>query len=92
MAVELCRADTAGISILEGDVFRWESAGVFASRRNKNMPRVASPCGVCIDQNATQLMYLDDRCFRALAVEPRFVEALLCPFNIMASWSERYGL
>jgi hypothetical protein len=29
MAVELCRADTAGIGILEGDVFRWESlAGV----------------------------------------------------------------
>jgi hypothetical protein len=30
-ALELCQADTAGISILEGDVFRWEAlAGVFA--------------------------------------------------------------
>ncbi|MFZ1886389.1 MAG: ATP-binding protein [Candidatus Binataceae bacterium] len=82
IAVELCEADTAGISILEGDVFRWESlAGVFAARRNNTMPRDASPCGVCIDQNATQLMYLADRCFPALAAEPRFVEALLVPFQ-----------
>jgi signal transduction histidine kinase len=82
MAVELCAADTAGISILEGNVFRWESlAGVFASRRNNTMPRDASPCGVCIDQNATQLMYLADRCFPALTAEPRFVEALLVPFH-----------
>jgi hypothetical protein len=82
IAVELCEADTAGISILEGDVFRWESlAGVFAARRNNTMPRNASPCGVCIDQNATQLMYLADRCFPALTAEPRFVEALLVPFQ-----------
>jgi signal transduction histidine kinase/CheY-like chemotaxis protein len=82
MAVELCRADTAGISILEGDVFRWESlAGVFASLRNNTMPRDASPCGVCIDLNSTQLMYLADRRFPALTSDPRFVEALLVPFE-----------
>ena len=82
IAVNLCQADTAGISILEGDVFRWESlAGVFAARRNNTMPRDASPCGVCIDQNTTQLMYLADRCFPALVAEPRFVEALLVPFQ-----------
>ena len=82
MAVELCAADTAGISILEGDVFRWESlAGVLAPYLNNTLPRDASPCGVCIDQNATQLMYLPDRCFPALSVEPRAVEALLVPFQ-----------
>ena len=81
-AVELCRADTAGVSILEGDVFRWEAlAGVFASYRGSTMPRNASPCGVCIDQNATQLMHLPDRCFPALATDPPFVEALLIPFH-----------
>ncbi len=52
VAVDLCRADTAGISLLEGDVFRWEAvAGAFASYRNGTMPRAASPCGVCIDRN-----------------------------------------
>ncbi len=82
MAVELCNADTAGISLLEGDVFRWEAlAGVFASFRNNTMPREASPCGVCIDRNAAQLMHLADRCFPAMRVEPRFVEALLIPFH-----------
>ena len=77
-AVELCNADTAGLSLLEGESFRWEAvAGVFASFRNGTMPRAASPCGVCIDRNATQLMHLADRCFPALRTEPPFVEALL---------------
>jgi signal transduction histidine kinase/ActR/RegA family two-component response regulator len=82
-ALDLCRADTAGLSLLEGDVFRWESvAGVFASYRDGTMPRAASPCGVCIDENVTQLMHLPDRCFPALRAEPRFVEALLIPFQV----------
>lgn len=79
----LCRADTAGLSLLEGDVFRWEAvAGVFASHRDDTMPRAASPCGVCIDENVTQLMSLPDRHFPALRAEPRFVEALLVPFEV----------
>ena len=82
-ALQLCRADTAGLSLLEGDVFRWEAvAGVFASYRDGTMPRAASPCGVCIDQNVTQLMHLPDRLFPALRAEPRFVEALLIPFQV----------
>ena len=85
-ALDLCRADTAGISLLETqggvEVFRWEAlAGVFASARNKTMPRKAGPSGVCLDENATQLMYLPDRCFPALRSDPRFVEALLIPFQ-----------
>jgi signal transduction histidine kinase/ActR/RegA family two-component response regulator len=82
LALELCQADTAGISLIEGEVFRWEAlAGVHASSRKGTMPRDASPCGICIDQNATQLMHLADRCFPALLAEPRFVEALLIPFH-----------
>lgn len=81
-ALELCKAGTAGISLLEGDVFRWEAvAGVFASYRDGTMPRAASPCGVCIDENVTQLMLLPDRHFPALRAEPRFIEALLIPFR-----------
>jgi PAS domain-containing protein len=85
-ALELCHADTAGVSLLENhdgvEVFRWEAlAGVFAAARNSTMPRNASPCGVCIDQNTTELMYLADRAFPALLNEPRFVEALLIPFH-----------
>lgn len=82
VGVELCGADTAGVSLLDGDVFRWEAvAGVFAAARGGTMPRDQSPCGVCIDRNSTQLMHLADRCFPALRAEPRFVEALLVPFH-----------
>ena len=82
VAVDLCQADTAGVSLLEGDVFRWEAiAGVFRAARGGTMPRRESPCGVCIDRDATQLMHFADRCFPALLAEPRFVEALLIPFH-----------
>lgn len=82
VAVDLCAAHTAGVSLLDGEVFRWEAvAGVFASARGGTMPRNESPCGVCIDRDAVQLMHLADRCFPALLAEPRFVEALLVPFH-----------
>ena len=86
-ALQLCRADTAGISLLEekdgAEVFRWEAlAGVFSDRLNATMPRAASPCGTTIDRNATQLMYMAERVFPALKSEPPVVEALLIPFHI----------
>lgn len=82
VAVDLCNAETAGLSLLEGDVFRWEAvAGVFEAARGGTMPRHESPCGVCIDRDAPQLMHLADRCFPSLVAEPRFVEALLIPFH-----------
>jgi signal transduction histidine kinase len=85
-AIYLCGGETAGVSLLEEHngtaLFRWEAlAGVFASQRNNTMPRDASPCGVCIDENRTQLMYMADRLFPALLAEPPFVEALLIPFH-----------
>jgi signal transduction histidine kinase len=86
-ALELCGAETAGVSLLETEdgqeLFRWEAlAGMCAGFRNNTLPRAASPCGLCIDENATQLMYLPDRLFPALLTEPRFVEALLIPFHV----------
>jgi signal transduction histidine kinase len=86
-ALELCGADTAGISLLDekdgAEVFRWEAlAGVFRDRRNSTMPRNASPCGTTIDRNATQLMYMAERVFPALMSIPPVVEALLIPFHV----------
>ncbi|HET6892179.1 MAG TPA: hypothetical protein VFH31_13835, partial [Pyrinomonadaceae bacterium] len=56
VAHELCRADTAGISLLErhnGEaLFRWEAlAGTYLGYRNHTMPRSSSPCGTTIDRN-----------------------------------------
>lgn len=86
-AVQLCRAETAGISLLEEQdgthVFRWVAlAGVYSDRLNATMPRDASPCGTTIDRNATQLMYMPERVFPALKSEPPVVEALLTPFHV----------
>jgi signal transduction histidine kinase len=87
--LRLCRADTAGISLLEkhdgAEVLRCEAvAGVYADRVNGTMPRDASPCGTTIDRNATQLMYMAERVFPALTAEPPVVEALLVPFHVNA--------
>ncbi len=80
-ALEICDAHSAGISLLEGDVFRWEAvAGLLAGARGRILPRNQSPSGVCIERGATQLMHLADRCFPALVAEPRVVEMLLFPF------------
>jgi signal transduction histidine kinase/ActR/RegA family two-component response regulator len=85
MALGLCQADSAGISLLETqggrEVFRWEAlAGQLADQRNVTMPRYASPCGICIDSETTQLMAWPDRCFTALRGHRPIVEALLIPF------------
>jgi signal transduction histidine kinase/ActR/RegA family two-component response regulator len=86
-ALQLCRADTAGISLLAqqdgAEVLRWEAlAGVFSDRLNSTMPRDASPCGITIDRNATQLMYMAERVFPALRSDPPVVEALVIPFHV----------
>ena len=86
-ALSLCRAHTAGISLLDEkdghEVFRWEAvAGLFSDRVDATMPRNASPCGTTIDRNGTQLMYMAERAFPALTAQPPIVEALLIPFHV----------
>jgi signal transduction histidine kinase len=83
VALELCRADTVAVKLLDGDVFRCEAAaGRSALVLQGTMPRHASPCGVCVDRNAVQLMRRPDRCFPDLRCEPRFEEVLLVPFLV----------
>jgi len=82
LVVDLCLADSAGVSLIDGDLVRWEAvAGVFKNCRRAVMRRTESPCGVCVAANATQLMHLPDRCFPALYAKPRFVELLIVPFR-----------
>jgi hypothetical protein len=88
-ALDLCNAETAVVSLLEtqgeNELFRWEGlAGVFGRSRYNTMPRNATPCGTCIDQNSPQLLRMPDRIFPALRTKPPFVEALLVPFH--AEW------
>ena len=85
---EVCRADTAGLSLLEihngEELFRWEAvAGRYAAYRNHTMPRNASPCGTTVDRNVSQLMYMAERIFPGFCqAHLPVVEALLLPFSL----------
>lgn len=86
-ALKLCKAGSAGISVLESDteesVFRWRAtAGCYAAYVGTTTPRTFSPCGTVLDRNAPQLMvdlvrvfpYVEELC-------PPVHEVLLVPFH-----------
>src|SRR5262249_35183083 len=67
-ARDVCRADSAGISILEpsgaADIFRWHAiAGPFATHLGEWMPRGASPSGVVFDRDTPLLFSYPERHF-----------------------------
>jgi PAS domain S-box-containing protein len=86
-ALTLCRADSAGISILEprgaSGVFRWHAvAGQFASNNGGEMPREASPSGIVLDRDVSLLFSYPERHFDyGMTIAPPIVEALLVPFH-----------
>jgi len=88
LALQLCRAGTAGVSVLErgadGDVFRWPAvAGVHAEVLGGAIPRHDSPCGIVIERNTTLLFDTPDRHFASLRCGgPPLVECLLVPWMI----------
>jgi CheY-like chemotaxis protein len=87
-ALQLCRAHSAGISLLEEEdgvhVFRWHAvSGQFSSYLWSTLPRDFSPCGVVLDRGAPQLMVLPERHFTPLAqISPKVHEVLLIPFSL----------
>jgi signal transduction histidine kinase len=87
-ALNLCRAQSAGVSLLEEEngrkIFRWHGvAGEYAPHLWGTTPRDFSPCGTVLDTDKAQLMSHLDRHFEYFAkVEPRIAEALLVPFHV----------
>ncbi|ACB50536.1 two-component hybrid sensor and regulator [Crocosphaera subtropica ATCC 51142] len=69
MAIELCDAGTAGVSLVETqpegkEVFRWVAmAGTLASQVGGYTPRHFSPCGVCLEQGRPVLFSHPERYF-----------------------------
>ena len=89
LALELCHAQSAGVSLLQFDgtskSFHWHAiSGAWSRFAGGGLPRDASPCGVVIDRNATLLMRRPGKVFPLVAaVEPELVEGLLAPFQIL---------
>ena len=88
VALALCQAHSAGVSLLEREgerrFFRWHAvSGRWAPLLWTTLPREFSPCGTVLDRRAAQLMILPERHFTPLAqVPPKVHEALLVPFEV----------
>jgi GAF domain-containing protein len=85
-ALDLCRAHSAGVSILEKEdgreVFRWRAAaGAWAKFLGGSMPRELSPCGTVIEHNVPILMAHPERHYPYSADAPPIAEVLLIPFH-----------
>lgn len=87
-ALALCRAHSAGISILEVEagrkVFKWHATAGQMSRFLGNvMPRDASPCGTVLDQDRALLMSYPQRHFPFPPELASLIgEVLLIPFHV----------
>ena len=87
MALELCHADSAGISILEtsegASVFRWRAvAGRYAPNINASMASDACPCGTVLERGSVFLFDRPERHFTALReMSLPVLENLTVPFH-----------
>jgi len=85
-ARDLCRAHSAGLSLLEEDQkhFRWPAiAGQWAPHLGGGTPRDFGPCGTVLDCGVPLLFSHPERDFPYLAsVTPCIDEGLLIPFDV----------
>ena len=87
-ALSICRAHSAGLSLLEdGDQrknFHWRAiAGEFSPYLNGGTPRDFGPCGTVLDRNAPQICSHPEVDFPYLSdAKPSLEEILLVPFYI----------
>lgn len=86
MAMNLCNAGTAGISLLEvtpsgEEVFRCVVvAGALKAYEGEMLSRNFSMCGICLDRGTTQLYLYPERYFTYFKqAEPVIVEELVIP-------------
>jgi hypothetical protein len=83
MALDLCRAETAGISLFEnhgGEEVRWEAPAGVHTRRNGGTPGHANPYGTAMNGNATE--HMTQPVIPALKLVPPVAEALVMPFDV----------
>ncbi len=80
-AMEICDAESAGVSVLDGDVFRWIGlVGKLADFEGVTAPRNFSPCGVCLDRKGVVLMKRPERVYDWIASRGLVIpEMLLVP-------------
>ncbi len=88
-AVELCDADSAGISIEKDDrtdesFYHWvATAGQYSGFMDAILPRYPSACGVCLERGRPQLFRVGKRFFDIMGIEaPLVTDGLLLPWEV----------
>ncbi len=87
-AVELCGADSSGISIeredgSDAEFYQWvATAGAYSGFLHAVLPRWPSACGVCLERGRPQLFRVTQRFFDLLGVEaPEVTDGILLPWD-----------
>lgn len=89
LAVELCHAGSAGVSLLEPStepgrgVFRWVAlSGAYREFVGGTTPESFSPCGTCLSRGSPQLYRYPARLYTYLSeASPPIVEGLVLPLR-----------
>lgn len=88
-AVELCQADSAGISVEHPDrgnenFYHWvATAGRYTGFMDAVLPRFPSACGICLERGRPQLFRVGQRFFDILGVEaPLVTDGILLPWEV----------
>ncbi len=87
-AIELCDADSAGISIeqetrTEENFYRWvATAGKYSHFLDATLPHYPSACTICLERGRPQLFRVSKRFFDLMGVEaPNVTDGLLLPWK-----------
>jgi signal transduction histidine kinase len=88
-AVNLCGADSAGISIEQSDkgdadYYQWvATAGEYANFLGATLPRSPSACGLCIERGQPQILRVSKPFFDLLGVEALTItDGILLPWQV----------
>jgi hypothetical protein len=88
-AVDLCGADSSGISIeqeskTDEKYYHWvATAGDYARFLNATLPRYPSACGVCLERGQPQLFRVTKRFFDLMGIEaPVVTDGILLPWQV----------
>lgn len=91
-ALELCKAESSGFSILEtgengAEIFRWTATcGRMQAFEGATTPAAFSPCGICLERNSPQLFRHPERVYSYLEPISPIDELLLIPLHDGIAW------
>jgi two-component sensor histidine kinase len=88
-AMELCDADSAGISMEQAEesddkFYQWvATAGQYARFLNATLPRTPSACGICLERGRPQIFSVSQRFFDIMGiVAPTVTDGMLLPWQV----------